>query len=530
MRAPGNFALLLVGVLLAGVEVAACTLDLAGLPGVGSTATGGGATSASGTVTGGGGSGGAEPGTGGRGGASPLCGDGKMEGLEECDDSNLAFGDGCSPTCAIEPLDTCPGLPISLTPSGLTIAGTLVGAHDDLKPSCGTNGADVVYEVTPTTSGTLKLTLSGDHDKSLSVRSSCVDSVTTELSCTTGQGALEQRRWVYANVKYYVVIDAGKAPFSLQLSLTSCGDGVQQELEECDSLNDASCVGCFRCAGDSEVLDPVSKHCYKRIQGMGQLKDWKSARANCLAWGGDLAGLSSAAEVDFLKDKFNDVWTGANDIVDECSFTWVNGEPWQPHWAGNEPNDANKNEDCAYLFKAGNDGLMNDTNCNDKRDALCERAPGGSCGDGVLQPGEECDDKLAYANNVTCTQCRIGCPAGESKDAATHHCYRIVTGAGANWEAAKNDCAMTGAYLATINSPAENMLLQTNLNGPKWLGASRSDNNGAFKWLNTDAICYTNWATDPGKDDKHCAALQPSGTWSNEPCNQALGYICERDN
>jgi cysteine-rich repeat protein len=533
MRVPGNLALLAVGMLLAGLEVGACTLDLQGMPGGSSATSGvGGATassSASGTAVGGGESEGSTgaTGTGGRSSSPPVCGDGKTEGDEQCDDGNLVLGDGCSATCTIDPLDTCGGLPFSLTPAGLTLTGTLEGAKNDLTPSCSNSRADVVYQVKPTTSGTLKLTLTGAHDKSLSVRSSCPDGPNAELSCATGQDVLVVRRWVYANVTYAVLLDGASDAFSLQLDLTSCGDGVQQELEECDDPHDATCVGCFKCKGPDEVADPASRHCYRRIAGQGKEREWSGARASCLAWNGDLVGISSAAEADFLKTKFNDMWSGANDIADECSFNWVNGEPWQPHWAGNEPNDSNKNEDCAIFYSSGQ---MNDTSCSDQRDALCERAPGGSCGDGIVQPGEECDDKIAYAH-LTCSKCVIACPAGESKDAATHHCYRVVTGAGSTWDAARDDCAASGAYLTTINSPTENqMLFQMNLNGAKWIGASRSDKNADFKWLNTDAVCYTNWSPTPPKDDKHCGTLLPSGTWVNETCSQLQGYICERDN
>ena len=395
-------------------------------------------------------------------------------------------------------------------------------AHDELKPSCGPNGVDVVYEVMPTVSGTLKITLSGTYDKSVSVRSSCLDSATAELSCDAGAEPLVRRRWVYANVKYYVVVDAGKEDFVLRLNLTPCGDGTQQELEDCDDPNDTSCIGCFRC-DNGGVLDPESQHCYKRIPGQGQAKDWKSARASCFAWNGDLVGISSTAEADFLKTKFDNVWSGANDLVNECSFGWINGEPWQPYWGYNEPNNLT-NEDCA-LFS--NSGEMNDINCSDHHDALCERAPGGSCGDEIVQPGEECDDARTY-ENMTCAGCSVQCPPGEIKDPETHHCYRFVAGADLDWNAANADCNKSGAYLAAVSSPAEVALLQPSLQSPMWIGAKRA---GSFRWINSDAFCYTNWLGEPSPDNsKDCITIQTGGTWSNDDCKLKKGYICERDN
>ncbi len=55
------------------------------------------------------------------------CGNAVLESDEGCDDGNVLAFDGCSPTCMVEPLDACPGLPISLAPPGITIKGTLAG-------------------------------------------------------------------------------------------------------------------------------------------------------------------------------------------------------------------------------------------------------------------------------------------------------------------------------------------------------------------------------------------------------------------
>jgi cysteine-rich repeat protein len=44
----------------------------------------------------------ADSGPSGPGGGDDVCGDGTIQGLEECDDGNLAGGDGCSATCEVE--------------------------------------------------------------------------------------------------------------------------------------------------------------------------------------------------------------------------------------------------------------------------------------------------------------------------------------------------------------------------------------------------------------------------------------------
>ncbi len=519
MRAPAKLTLALLGV---AASLASCVLDLTGEPsGATSTGSGGGTAASAITAASSSASSSSASGTGGSGGAAPVCGDAVKEGSEQCDDGNVALGDGCSPTCTIEPLDACPGLAIPLAPPGITLQGTLVGAHDDLVPSCGGNHADVVYAVTPSVSGTLTATLVGDYAKSLSLRTRCADSATADIGCQAGSLDLALTRWVYAGVKYSVVVDAGPHPFALHLDLSKCGDGARQGLEECDNPDDPGCIGCFKCGGQGEVFDPVSRHCYRQISG--QSADWQSGRTACLLWGGDLVGVSSQYEDAFLKTKFDNVWSGANDLVDECVFHWSNGEPWQPHWGPGEPNDQG-NEDCSVFYGSGQ---MNDTSCGDSRDPLCERAPGGGCGDGIVQPGEECDDALTMAG-FTCSQCVLTCPTGQIKDLATHHCYEIVAAPPLDWNGAQADCVMRGGYLAAITSSSENGLLAPAA-APLWVGASR---NGPFHWVNTDAFCYTNWGgNEPSQaGNQDCVTMQKNGTWTNDPCDQKKGYVCEHDN
>ncbi|MEZ4435306.1 MAG: hypothetical protein R3F65_23105 [bacterium] len=36
-----------------------------------------------------------------------MCGDGEVEGVEQCDDGNRVAGDGCAPDCTVEPDTIC---------------------------------------------------------------------------------------------------------------------------------------------------------------------------------------------------------------------------------------------------------------------------------------------------------------------------------------------------------------------------------------------------------------------------------------
>jgi MYXO-CTERM domain-containing protein len=54
----------------------------------------------------------------------PLCGDGRLEGAETCDDDGTTPGDGCSGTCTVEPGYTCTGAPSVCTDLNECTLGT----------------------------------------------------------------------------------------------------------------------------------------------------------------------------------------------------------------------------------------------------------------------------------------------------------------------------------------------------------------------------------------------------------------------
>jgi cysteine-rich repeat protein len=91
------------------------------------------------------------------GGITPLaCGDGVVATLtEQCDDGNVAPGDGCSGSCDLEDpgngSETCVDppviqwAPVGAGRLGARAHGTLVGSSGDLIASCGGGGLDRVY-------------------------------------------------------------------------------------------------------------------------------------------------------------------------------------------------------------------------------------------------------------------------------------------------------------------------------------------------------------------------------------------------
>ena len=205
-----------------------------------------------------------------------ACGNGLLDGNEQCDDGNVADGDGCSATCQLEPrpaAGTCPGDPLTLVDRGdgtraATIAGTTVGASNKFS-GCGSASAsapDVVYAVTPDVDGLLTANVKGAFNTIVYVQSSCTDSAsrvacsynanaTTDPYILDGLGSAPKSVTapVVANTTYYVFVDSAVGSgtpsggaFKLDLSLTPavCGNGIIEGAEQCDDGGTENDDGC----------------------------------------------------------------------------------------------------------------------------------------------------------------------------------------------------------------------------------------------------------------------------------------------
>jgi cysteine-rich repeat protein len=137
--------------------------------------------------------------------AGSRCGDGRFASvIEQCDDSNVLDGDGCSSTCQLESQGPGGGscsdvLIIQLVPVGVGRLGALaggnsVGSASDLIASCGGGGPEHVYGVVLDRPGELFVHVENlsATDVVLHVRGGdgavCLDAA-AELGCADGGAA-----------------------------------------------------------------------------------------------------------------------------------------------------------------------------------------------------------------------------------------------------------------------------------------------------------------------------------------------------
>ena len=194
-----------------------------------------------------------------------ACGNGLVDGGEECDDGNTTAGDGCSATCTIERAIesyTCNGKPIRLESAApglrtLRVKGTTAPAPGETLPAskwssttaanCQSAARDVVYELTSDIDGYLKATISGTQANLFaSLRSSCVVGQATApitgacSKASTGNGPKTFYAPVSKETPYYLVVDGNVAtaegPFVLDLEITPsvCGNSIVEGGETCD--------------------------------------------------------------------------------------------------------------------------------------------------------------------------------------------------------------------------------------------------------------------------------------------------------
>lgn len=192
-----------------------------------------------------------------------VCGNGKREGAEECDDGNLLDNDGCSSTCKIEvtsPADYCPGETIALTPAPGqpqllhgSVTGTTNGSYNHFGSACGGgSGRDVVYAIAPPSSGKATVTITAEFPAIVSTRTTC-DNAQSETGCqgiqSTAGGTTKLEVPVFAGAPTFVVVDgyggtSGEFTLDVEVSAAVCGNGVAELPEQCDDGNTQNGDGC----------------------------------------------------------------------------------------------------------------------------------------------------------------------------------------------------------------------------------------------------------------------------------------------
>lgn len=208
-----------------------------------------------------------------------VCGNGKAEYPEQCDDGNTVAGDGCDATCGMEDKATvsaCPGQSYRLsataaTPGKISFAGdtAVLSNAGGNSVGCSPSGAgpNAVYAITPTISGSIALDLLANYPGALlHVRRECSDN-TTQFDCRVSDTALTPIATsipVNAEETVYVFVDgdtSSKGLYTLDAKLVAgaCGNFAVDTGEECDDGDTVNGDGCSSTC--TVERDPTSYTC-----------------------------------------------------------------------------------------------------------------------------------------------------------------------------------------------------------------------------------------------------------------------------
>lgn len=320
------------------------------------------------------------------------CGNGIVEGVEECDDAGTAPGDGCSSNCSVEPGWQCVGQPsvcALLCGNGALDAGEQCDGANLGGQSCVTLGMGYV---------------GGD----LFCSASCTfDTGQCELP-TCGNGALdpgEQCDGVLLNnqtcetVGSYIggtLICSGSCAFDLSNCIpVTCGDGIISPGEGCDDLNQVGGDGCnilcnvetgWSCTGEPSSCTLLCGN--NQLDSGEQCDGAQLGGADCQSLGYDTGSLSCDTGCVFNTSQCTMFSCGDGQVtgLEDCDGVNLNGAT------------------CVSLgFISGMLGCT--TNCAFDTGSCV--AP--VCGDGVISPsvGEQCDDNNSQSADGCSAACQV---------------------------------------------------------------------------------------------------------------------------
>ena len=144
-----------------------------------------------------------------------ACGDGKTQAWanETCDDGNTDPGDGCSPTCAVEPAFYCDAAKEALI--GSNIGDTAEGSQVVSGSAC--SGSEIIYRFTAAEDGTLTAILDSSADLSLAALAICDSASLSNATCVDdmhGDGPEIFAEFLTAGSTRYLVVDSSSAELS----------------------------------------------------------------------------------------------------------------------------------------------------------------------------------------------------------------------------------------------------------------------------------------------------------------------------
>ncbi|XP_051266208.1 macrophage mannose receptor 1 [Dicentrarchus labrax] len=244
---------------------------------------------------------------------------------------------------------------------------------------------------------------------------------------------------------------------------------------------------------------------------------WEDAQKHCEGDKANLASLRNEwtqAYIELLTMNLKaPVWIGLNKQKTGGYFRYIDG--WQMSfvsWALGEPS---KDQPCVYMDV---DGQWRTAFCNRTMNSVCIQTTEVPPTESTNYPGV-CPEET----NVEYHQSYSWLPF-------KGHCYLFVTEE-IEWPDAASSCVRHGGILASIQDPAEQQFIKSNVeifqdsHRSFWIGLYKT-HRGTWQWLDRTVLDYTNWDTDvPEYDYGEIGTLD--GMWRSGRGWHDRAYICK---
>jgi hypothetical protein len=377
-------------------------------------------------------------------------------------------------------------------------------------------------------------------------------------------------------------------------TFSSCGDGKLDALsgEQCDSADHVATCGA-NCKLETTRTGCTSEWYFgRRYMFCPDKLNSTPATAACNAFGMRTVRITSGQESSWVRlrtqlDGYAKFHIGASDAAKEGTWIWEDGTQfWSggnaasggkpvnskfAFWATGEPNNQGGIENCGECQSIQG---WNDSRCDfEAKPFVCKqyREPRPNCGNGVVDPGEACDDGKATStcdadcSPVVCGDGVVNAAAGEACDdagqlqycssdcsqflSAPSGCQLFSVGSGSyavcttpkTFRDAALACGRAGMALAQIATSTVDQGLRTQATSSGvteyWVGGLDIDAEGQWMWTSTvrfrsgtTTSAYDHFVAGgpTGGNVANCLRVLSTGEWSDTDCATALPYVCER--
>jgi len=154
---------------------------------------------------------------------------------------------------------------------------------------------------------------------------------------------------------------------------------------------------------------------------------------------------------------------------------------------------------------------------------------GGSiCGNGKLEPPEECDDGNTTAADGCSPACIVECSApDELEDPTNHHCYWLSGSAA--WSHARTVCQSWRDLgdLAVIASERERVFVKPMLTHYTWIGGLKG--SAGWAWVDGEPWVEPIWGSGQPDGSGECLGLDQASNFhiDDDNCAANRDYLCE---